>query len=93
MSIEACFKTSQGGHPFFHAFLVSDPRPVVPGDVLVDRMPERIEAFEFRFMSVKHLVLHRPEERLHDAVVQAVPLPRHRLEYPLSFSCPTYQLC
>ena len=82
MSIEACFKTSQGGHPFFHALLVSDPRPVVPGDVLVDRMPERIEAFEFRFMSVKHLVLHRPEERLHDAVVQAVPLPRHRLEYP-----------
>ena len=82
MSIEACLKTSQGGHPFSCPLLISDPRPVVPSDVLVYRTPERIEAFEFRFMPVKHFVLHRREERFHYAVVEAVPLPRHRLEYP-----------
>ena len=85
MSIEACLKTSQGGHPFSCPLLISDPRPVVPSDVLVYRTPERIEAFEFRFMPVKHCVLHRREERFHYAVVEAVPLPRHRLEDPPAF--------
>ena len=85
MSIEACLKTSQGGHPFSCPLLISDPRPVVPSDVLVYRTPERIEAFEFRFMPVKHFVLHRREERFHYAVVEAVPLPRHRLEDPPAF--------
>lgn len=34
-------------------------------------------------MAVEHLVLHRPEERLHYPVVEAVALPGHRLPYPL----------
>ena len=80
MSTEACLEASLRGHPFFHALLVSDPRPVVPGDVLVDGSLERFEVRVFRLVAVEHLVLHRPEEGFHDAVVEAVALPRHRLE-------------
>ena len=82
MSTDACLEASLRGHPFFRGPLISDPRFVVPGDVFVDGLRERFKAIVFRLMPIEHLVLHRPEERLHDAVVEAVPLPRHRLEDP-----------
>lgn len=82
MSTEACLEAGQRGHPFFHVFLVSDPRPVAPGDVFADRLRERLEAPVFGLAAAIHLVLHRPEKRFHDAVVEAIPLPRHRLEDP-----------
>lgn len=54
------------------------PRVVVP-DVVPDGRGEVGEAAELPLVAVEHLVLHRPEEALHDAVVEAVALSRHRL--------------
>ncbi len=85
MSTKACFEAGLRRHPFFRVSVVPDPLVVVPGYEFVDGFAERFEAAVFRFVAVVHLVLHRPEERLHYAVVEAVPLPRHRLEDPLPF--------
>ncbi len=75
--MDGCLPESGWGHPFCFAL---DPFVVVVIDVFLYRSAEIFECLEFRFVSVEHLVLEGPEERFHDAVVDAVALPGHRLD-------------
>jgi hypothetical protein len=59
------------------------PFRVVPDDVFVKPVPEFREAAEFLFVSVEHLLLHHREQVLRLGVVEAVALPRHRLDHPV----------
>ena len=54
---------------------------VVPDDVLVQRLHERIVVLVIIFVAVEHLLLQKAEEVLGHRVVEAVSLPRHRLSY------------
>ena len=56
---------------------------VVPVHVFVDGLLEFREAAELFFVSVEHLLLPLGEKVLRLAVVQAVPLSRHRLYDPV----------
>jgi len=85
MSNRTCRAACEGGHPFSLAFEVPQALGVVPRYVGIDRLPERPEVPVLGLVPVEHLALHRPEEGLHDGVVEAVPLPRHRLTDPAAF--------
>jgi len=93
MSTVACLEAGPRGRPFFCRLVVPDPRLVVPGDVFADRPPERLEVPVLGLPAVEHLVLHRPEERLHDAVVEAVPLLDIDCRIPRSLRDLTHQSC
>jgi hypothetical protein len=82
MSNRTCRAACEGGHPFSLALEVSEALGVVPKDVGIDGLFERLKVGVFGLAPVEHLALHRPEEGLHDAVVEAVALPRHRLTDP-----------
>lgn len=56
------------GHPFCFAL---DSFVVVIVDVFLYGRVQVVERLEFRLMAVEHLVLEGPEERFHDAVVDA----------------------
>lgn len=70
-------------HVFLQVLVVVKSLRVVIGDVFVYCLPELVDGSELLLVAVEHLVLHGSEEALHDAVVEAVALPRHRLQHPL----------
>src|SRR5574344_2340747 len=88
MSNRTCLPACEGGHPFSLALEVSETFRIVPKDVGINGFFERLEIRVFRLAPVEHLALHRPEEGLHDAVVQAIAFPRHRLTDPAAPQLP-----
>jgi hypothetical protein len=85
MSNRTCRAACEGGHPFSLALEVPEAFRIVPKDAGIHGPSERSEVGVSRLMAVEHLALHRPEEGLHDAVVEAIAFPRHRLTDPADF--------
>jgi len=65
----------QGAH---RAQRAPDPLRVVPLYVVIDPLPELLQADALPVPSVEHLVLHGAEEALHPRVVRRAALARHR---------------
>ena len=66
---------------------------VVPVDAVVQHLHERSIVLVVVFVPVELLLLEKPEEVLGHGVVEAVPLPRHRLSYPVVCEPRRYSLC
>jgi len=67
----------QGAH---RAQRAPDPLRVVPLYVVIDSLPELLQADALPVPSVEHLVLHGAEEALHAGVVGRAALPGHRAD-------------
>ena len=65
-----------GGIQF--CFLLDSPVVIVI-DIIIDCSNKFLKGLELLLMSIEHLILHPTKERLHNAVIMAIPLSGHRL--------------